>query len=320
MTRTATLITGERELAALVPAWTRLWERTPGALPFQHPAWLMAWWRAFRPGVPRVAAVWEGERLAGLLPLYRDNDTLRLIGAGTTDLQDMLAPDDGTGIAAVAFAAVGRACPGSRIDLFDVVEGSALLTAPLPAARADEGGLHDSAPVLALPDGVPAAMRRAIRHARSRADRMGGATVEPATADSLPALMDALVHLHGARWSERGDAGVYADPRMVAFHREAAAGLLVAGLLRLFALRIGGRLAAVHYGLHGAGQSFYLIGGFDPDLAWASPGTLAVAHAIEEAVREGATAFHFLRGREAYKFRWGAVDWWTRRRGMVVPG
>jgi CelD/BcsL family acetyltransferase involved in cellulose biosynthesis len=39
-----------------------------------------------------------------------------------------------------------------------------------------------------------------------------------------------------------------------------------------------------------------------------SPGTQIVAHAIEEAVREGAEEFHFLRGGEAYKYAWGAVD------------
>jgi CelD/BcsL family acetyltransferase involved in cellulose biosynthesis len=36
-----------------------------------------------------------------------------------------------------------------------------------------------------------------------------------------------------------------------------------------------------------------------------SAGTQIVAHAIEEAAREGATEFHFLRGGEAYKYAWG---------------
>jgi CelD/BcsL family acetyltransferase involved in cellulose biosynthesis len=35
---------------------------------------------------------------------------------------------------------------------------------------------------------------------------------------------------------------------------------------------------------------------------------LIVAHAIEQAIREGAGEMDFLRGREPYKYRWGAVD------------
>jgi len=38
--------------------------------------------------------------------------------------------------------------------------------------------------------------------------------------------------------------------------------------------------------------------------------------AIEAAIAEGAREFHFLRGREAYKYEWGAVDRWNRRRSF----
>jgi hypothetical protein len=40
------------------------------------------------------------------------------------------------------------------------------------------------------------------------------------------------------------------------------------------------------------------------------------AHAIEQALREGAREFHFLRGQEAYKYGWGAVDRWNQRRSF----
>jgi CelD/BcsL family acetyltransferase involved in cellulose biosynthesis len=39
-----------------------------------------------------------------------------------------------------------------------------------------------------------------------------------------------------------------------------------------------------------------------------------VAHAIEQAVREGATTFDFLRGAEDYKYAWGAKDRVNQRR------
>jgi hypothetical protein len=40
------------------------------------------------------------------------------------------------------------------------------------------------------------------------------------------------------------------------------------------------------------------------------------AHAIEQAIAEGAREFHFLRGPEAYKYAWGATDRWNMRRSF----
>jgi CelD/BcsL family acetyltransferase involved in cellulose biosynthesis len=37
-------------------------------------------------------------------------------------------------------------------------------------------------------------------------------------------------------------------------------------------------------------------------------------HAMAEGIREGMTAFDFLRGAEEYKYRWGAKDRVNRRR------
>ena len=55
-------------------------------------------------------------------------------------------------------------------------------------------------------------------------------------------------------------------------------------------------------------RAYYYIGGFDPSRARLSPGTIMIGHAIEEAIGAGARTFDFLRGREAYKYAWGAVD------------
>jgi CelD/BcsL family acetyltransferase involved in cellulose biosynthesis len=38
-----------------------------------------------------------------------------------------------------------------------------------------------------------------------------------------------------------------------------------------------------------------------------------IGHAIEEAAQQGAREFHFLRGREPYKYEWGGRDCWNLR-------
>ena len=95
--------------------------------------------------------------------------------------------------------------------------------------------------------------------------------------------------------------------------------MLDAGALRMYAMRIGDRIRAIFYGFAAHGTVYYYLGGYDPELEKISIGTTIVAHAIEEAVRDGATTFDFLRGAEEYKYAWGATDRMNRRR-QLFPG
>jgi CelD/BcsL family acetyltransferase involved in cellulose biosynthesis len=92
--------------------------------------------------------------------------------------------------------------------------------------------------------------------------------------------------------------------------------LAAAGLARLFTLSIEGRVVGAYYGLQHGGRAYAYLGGFDPDYAFESPGTMLIGHAIAGAAASGATAFDFLRGQEPYKYEWGAVDAWSHRRSF----
>jgi CelD/BcsL family acetyltransferase involved in cellulose biosynthesis len=93
-------------------------------------------------------------------------------------------------------------------------------------------------------------------------------------------------------------------------------GLIRSGLARLYRLRIGGRVVGAFQGLSARGRTYAYLGGFDPDYAHESPGAILIGHAIGAAIREGGHEFHFLRGREPYKYDWGAADRWNRRRSF----
>ena len=62
------------------------------------------------------------------------------------------------------------------------------------------------------------------------------------------------------------------------------------------------------YVLHVRQRTYLYISGFDPEYAPLSPGTLMFGHSIAHAMGEGAREFDFLRGRERYKYFWGARD------------
>jgi CelD/BcsL family acetyltransferase involved in cellulose biosynthesis len=104
------------------------------------------------------------------------------------------------------------------------------------------------------------------------------------------------------------------------FHHEAIPSLAAAGLARVHGLTIGGRPAAVALALRDTRAVQYYIGGFDPAFASVSPGTLLIAHVVDRANAEGAAEVDFLRGGEAYKYRFGARDHHNHARRLVYSG
>jgi CelD/BcsL family acetyltransferase involved in cellulose biosynthesis len=305
-------------LDALRPEWEALWSSVQDRTPFQHPAWLLPWWDVFGRGALRVLLLREDGILTGLAPLYISPECeLRLLGAGVSDYLDALAAP---GAERNLAAAVSIELESSRADWsfcgFDNLrERSPLLRVDAPSDAAANTMSTDPCPVVRLPDRVDDLANRItprlashLRYSRRRAERLGGLTIAQAKEEELQEVLTALFALHGTRWAEKGQGGVLSDADVRRFHRRAAAALQAAGLLRVSVLRLGTRVAAVHYGLRAGDRAFFYLGGFDPEFGALSGGSLAIAAAMERAIAEGASTFDFLAGQEAYKYRWGAVD------------
>ena len=86
MTGVIAVVTDDAALADLEPAWASLWRAVPGASPFQHPDWLLAWWRRFGNGQPVVATLHRDGAFAGVLACYRFADAAgsRLLPIGVS--------------------------------------------------------------------------------------------------------------------------------------------------------------------------------------------------------------------------------------------
>jgi CelD/BcsL family acetyltransferase involved in cellulose biosynthesis len=314
-------------LAALEPEWWELWRGCCAATPFQSPAWLLSWWDAFAPGDLFALAVRRGERLVGLAPFYVEIGPLGRrvlpLGISVSDYLDVLAEDgcaDGV-CGALARHMAGCALPWDTWELGELAPSAIALRLPPSNGCTDSSQPDSACPVLELPpsakelDGaIPSRKRRDLRAARHRAARRGAVEITLATLFDGADTLAALATLHRARWQSQGEPGVLADPRVHRLHAGALSTLMRLALVRLYTLRIAGQIAGVYYGfLHGQRGYGYLTG-FDPAFAFESPGTILIGHAIKQAVREGAREFHFLRGREKYKYQWGARDRWNRRR------
>lgn len=322
MQLTAELVTTDDELEALRPEWHELWCEAD-ATPFQSPDWLLPWWHHFGTAMPRVAILRCNDHLRGLLPLYiLDHDSGRKllpIGVGLTDYLDILlhsdAPQDASDVLLELILSTVSADGASVCDLPDLPIGSRLRRVISPLCWSRE--LHDTTacPVLTLPAEIDALRQcvqattlRKLRMNRNRAERIGGFTTDVADSHTLSRYLEALFRLHQARWRDRGEAGVLSDPKVLAFHREVAPGLLANGLLRLQVLRFGEYIAAAFYALLSQDAILFYLSGFDPRYGYQSPGTILFGAMLEAAIAEGRRELHFLRGAEAYKHAWGGMD------------
>ncbi len=297
-------IGSEAELRDLVPEWTALWRRAPGATPFQSPAWLVAWWRHFGTGAPRVLTAKIGDGLAGVLPLYelREPGVRKLlpIGIGLSDYIDALVDPAWPEVGEAMLAAIADIPDWDECHLPDLPEGGVLHGARGPAGLVEERMDGVPCPVLALPEDaaalatvVPRKTLRDTRQAALRAEAAGGARIAAADGDTLAPMLDDLFRLHEARWLSRGEAGVLTDPAVRAFHRDAARALDAEGALRLYRMRIGETVAALYYGFAWRGRAYAYIGGFAPEMPRFSPGALILRHAIGEAISGGVYGVRF---------------------------
>ena len=296
------VLTTDLELEALRPEWETLWEVTPKASAFQSPHWLLPWWHHFGTGLPRIVVNRQDGCLTGVLPLYvlPNEEKLLPIGAGVTDYLDALG--DGTGLLEAALVTVEvRSC-----DLMDIQPSSSLVHAT-PALWNVEWREGTACPVLELPH-IRKLAKRKLNMSRNRADRAGDWQIGTADPTTLAHHLSTLMRLHQQHWARRGEPGVMADPRLRAFWREAAPSLLAAGLLRLQTLSVAGREVAAIAALLAPGRILFYLGGFDDAHAFISPGTILLGAMLEQAIGEGRSEAHFLRGGERYKYTWGAKD------------
>lgn len=304
------------ELETLGPEWTALWALQPDPSPFVHPAWTRAWARTHAPGRARAVAVRRDGELVGLAPFFDWDGAVLLAGTGPSDHGDALVAPGAAEATDVLLAGLADAAAGGglRIDLQQLRPTSPLLTACTPPGWRSQTLDGDVTPVAPLqgPEGtgaMPAKWRRKLGYTRRRAEDHGGWTTRRAAdAAAVERGLTALERLHAARWESRGETGVLADDLSTALLREAAPALHDAGLLRLYVVLHKGRTAAAVLAARAGRTLCFYLSGMDPDAAELGAGTLLIGDILADAVREGCTAADFLRGRERYKYHWGAVD------------
>jgi CelD/BcsL family acetyltransferase involved in cellulose biosynthesis len=161
--------------------------------------------------------------------------------------------------------------------------------------------------------GLSKNMRTNVGRRRRQIAKTFKTEYDTANADTLAQAMEELFELHNRRWRRRGAMGAFAGERMQKFHHEVARQFLERGWLRLHRLRLDGETRAAFYCFQYGARVYYYLSGFDLEYGKFSIGNVAMSHAVESAIKDGAREFDLLRGDETYKFQWKAVERSTLR-------
>ena len=313
---------------SLASEWDTLLAATQTENIFLTHGWLNEWWRVYggRRELWTLVASSAGGRVDGIAPLVLERDrhgTRRLVLMGTGEVApnhlDLIAQEGRqTELlrSFVAYLLQNRAqwdlleldtlpqLSPTRELLIDLLRRHGL------AVRAE---VSSRCPYAVLPCSFEAYLqsrgrktRAQLRYSRNRLKRQvpEARFIRVETPQAFEPAFDALVRLHQARWTQRGQAGSFSTPEFKTFHRAAARAALASGALRLYALQIGDAFAAIYYCFRVGSHVIYYNAGFDEAWGRHSVGMQTLAYAIEQSIAEGAAEFDFIQGDEPYKTHW----------------
>ena len=322
------VLTAETAFQTLRPEWLRLLGEVPFQSVFFTPQWQETWWRHFGDGrrLSLLTVRSSDGQLQGLAPLMRSHpaaDSTRLEFIGDLELCDyfdlLIAPRQQDDVAqAMADYLASQAGEDVEICLNNLSASSTTATL-LQDSLTKEGLLVEAetietCPTIILPADWNAylttlrgkdrhELRRKIRRAENAADLAYTVTETP---DRLDEDLDTFIALH--RMSQQDDKQGFMTPAKVAFFRDMARQLWREGWLELAFLHADGRpIAGLCCMTHGTTYAAY-NSGYHPDYGALSAGIVLFANRIRSAIDRSFVAFDFLRGNEAYKYRFGASD------------
>ncbi|GIX46564.1 MAG: glycosyl transferase [Candidatus Tectimicrobiota bacterium] len=308
--------------------WLELLRQLPTASVFLTPQWQATWWHHFGEGYRLCVVVLRGAdgRLHGLAPLMlaledHGGGTLTPIGdLEVCDYFDVLLAPEGRHETATALVCALATTVG---DTFTLSLPNLPPQSPTPKVLQTAllaQGLHvtlepiETCPTVALPrdwETYLQSLRGKDRHELRRKLRRAAATARLETyitreASRLDGDLDTFFALH--RMSRDAAKRGFMTTAKEAFFRDLAHALWPEGWLELvFLLADGEPIASLWCLPFGTTYAVY-NSGYHPGYAQLSAGIVLFAECIRSAIARGFQAFDFLRGSEAYKYRFGATD------------
>jgi len=318
--------------AAFVAEWDALVAADPHASLFQRARWLARWDRELAgQRQMRTRAFRRDGVLVGVLAETRElhrlpsgpSELIRIAGGDevTDYLGPVSAPEDRADIADAYVAELAADRGWDEVVLSGLAGDSAWHELLARSAHAHgltvtEDGRQDVCPRVDLDGGFDGYLGRLsgrlrqelVRKARKLARDAGPFAVHAyAPAHAAQGIED---FLNQVLQGEDEKAAFFRRPEMQQWFRGLAEEYGPDGVLRVHRLDVGELPAAMTVSLVDPSDGLWGLynSAFDPTLAALAPGMVLIWELLEQAAEEGCAVFDLLRGDEAYKYRFGAVD------------
>lgn len=327
------LIAGPDAFYVLAPSWDYLVDQAMTATPFQLLAYQEAWWRHLGPGdLFTIVVRGESGQSCAIACFYLLDEILYFNGCvEETDYLDLIVPET---LADEAWRLVfdileGPTFPSWRAMNLCNVPGDSATRRILGTITAERGYRYHSevqevCPVVRLPDTFDAYLmdldkkqRHEIRRKLRRASAAGAELHVVDEHEDLEAAVDEFLRLLQLSTTEKDD---WLNPGRRAVFHDVAVAAQKKGMLQLLFLRRDSRNAATLYNFDYKDRIWVYNSGLDIlDFGYLSPGVVLTARSIESAIENGRASYDFLRGSEAYKYRFGAQDTTIHRLQIQRP-
>jgi CelD/BcsL family acetyltransferase involved in cellulose biosynthesis len=311
----------ETSFPADIQPWLRLCDRVAASTLFQTPTWQIAAWSAGNTkGRLRLISVWKADQLLAMLPLaITDAGSLHTPTVPLSDYLDPLAEPSMEGECWRAILTYLESLWDPAIKEFTLynLRESATIRGVLPLIARSLGwsvdqAVCDSAPMIDLPntwdgflDVLEAHERKEIRRKVNKAESLGEARLIRCGESEFPSMLDLALSMMASRPDEKGQTITkYIRPLL----EKVGVALFQQRRLELFTLLIHGHPACcLLQSPTPRGPMLYNLG-YDAKFKEWSPGVVAIAMSIRDAISKNQCTFDLLRGQEPYKHKLGAKD------------
>jgi CelD/BcsL family acetyltransferase involved in cellulose biosynthesis len=316
--------------------WEHLVEVSPDATIFQTYQWQYSWFQLLGSGRPKVLVMRQNGSVRAIAPFVIRRcfglpfRRVQFAATGPSDYLNIVA-DDGYRETAWQTALQHLYTCRSEWDVVDLQQipshllPSQNIASVIPGLRI-EVMRQSVCPYRPLPNSKEAfllsltkKMRSNLKYYERLISKNHALSIGTASESNLPNAMNELFRLHTARWRSKWLPGVLNSPKVRSFHQAVATQFQQTGWLRLFCLNLDSATVAALYCFYFKNRGYYYIGGFDPAYSKMSIGTVLTGHALAAMAEEGCREFDFLRGAEAYKYRWGCSDRFNSRMVISKP-
>jgi CelD/BcsL family acetyltransferase involved in cellulose biosynthesis len=293
-------------------AWSELAARSK-APPYLHPGWLRCWWPAFGVGEAELKTLWRQGQLTAALSLARRPGQLESTANYHTPVFGIVAATQSaaTNMARELF----RDAP-ARVSLTTLEPEGTTLEACRDAA--EEAGFqvitrpHLLSPYAELDYGwneykrnLHAHLLRNLRRGRRQLEEMGPLVIETVSGGvMLDTRLEEAMQVEASGWKGKTGTAIQSRPHTRQFYREMAHWAAERGILRLYLLRLRGRVLTMCLTLRQHGVCYMLKGGYDEAFRRYSPGNLLTEALLEDCASRGITRVEMNGDAETYKLNW----------------